>query len=670
MRLLLLLLFLPSVQPLFGQASVDSLLQVIRERGDDPQAYRAYVNLIEVYSRTDLPRAKSLAHQGLKLVREHNMLIPTSSFYTSLVSLNQNLGAIDSANHYLQLLWQLGDNQTGVDRDKVMSNYYSAAGLFYKRQGNFREAVAHLTKAAELGEKVAPPESVAGQYLNIGNTYISAGDFGKALDFHLKALRRFEAVGNKKGQSFCLQSIAEDFIELKQFDKALDYVRKSLTMKRELNDKRGITNSLSATGRSYLGLGQYDKAFDYFSQALQMNRELQLKREEARTLVNLGMVLAEKKEPVKAMAYYSQGKQVGIEANDSSVIVSADRAMAALQEPEKKEIHNEKLLVASIEQTKAAGNRMEELSLYKTLSDLYARNGEPEKSLEYTRKYYEGKDSMLSEDVRMEANRLVALYEHEKKEAEIALLKKDQQLVQGELQREKEIRYAVIAIAALLLILAIVVINRFRALGRAKRLVEMEQMRNRIARDLHDDIGSTLSSINMLSHVLLQQTPEESANAKGLERIKSHSAGIMDNMSDIVWAINPKNDTGEKMLLKMKDFAASILEPLNIRYRFVEEGPVRQLRLDPEQRRDLYLMFKEAVNNAAKYSRCTELEILLSAEKHSLHLTVRDNGLGFYPEQVRPGNGLHNLQERSGGSMKLTTRPGSGTKVEMQVVAK
>ncbi|HEY1021838.1 MAG TPA: ATP-binding protein, partial [Flavisolibacter sp.] len=288
----------------------------------------------------------------------------------------------------------------------------------------------------------------------------------------------------------------------------------------------------------------------------------------------------------------------------------------------------------------------------------------------YKEMYYQGKDSLLSKEVQLEISRLEEQYKSEKKEAEIALLKKDQQIIQSELKRQKQNYYAVIAVASLMLLLALLLVNRYKVVHRARRQVEMEKMRNHIAKDLHDDIGSTLSSIHILSRVLVQQATSGVTDIAGLQKINEHSSAIMESMSDIVWAINPQNDTAEKMLYKMKEFAAEMLDPLNIQYNFITKGDFENLKLDPQKRRDLFLIFKESVNNAAKYSKCRNITIRLSIEERTIQMHVTDDGEGFDQQTVKKGNGLRNLKERSqavGGTLQYISRMGAGTSVQLDL---
>jgi two-component system sensor histidine kinase UhpB len=255
-------------------------------------------------------------------------------------------------------------------------------------------------------------------------------------------------------------------------------------------------------------------------------------------------------------------------------------------------------------------------------------------------------------------------------------------------------------------LVGVLVFARNRAIQRARRVIELEKMRNHIARDLHDDMGSALSSIHILSRMPAggngSSVSAEGGGGRGgdadggrsggeteggrsggsrggdadgsrngdarLRKIHEHSGLILENISDIVWTINPGNDSLEKTIYKMREFAADICEPLEIAYIVSQDGEFKSIRLGPRTRRDLYLVFKEAVNNAAKYSGCSKLEASIRAEGRDIVIRVCDDGAGFDRETVRSGNGLKNMEDRAArinGRLDIESAPGKGTTVTL-----
>jgi signal transduction histidine kinase len=213
-----------------------------------------------------------------------------------------------------------------------------------------------------------------------------------------------------------------------------------------------------------------------------------------------------------------------------------------------------------------------------------------------------------------------------------------------------------------------------RKLQRRLRILEqqhaLERERLRISGDLHDELASNLSSIAMFSRILQDEmaSAKEGAVPKPqlLERITTLAQESVDSIREIIWAIDPKEETLEKLLIRLRDMVAASCRAKGIHCRF-DQPKGKQLastNLPPELRRQLWLLLKEAVNNALKHSRCTEL--VLSAEYSGgiLNVVVRDNGVGFDPAKVVRGKGLGTMRTRSeqiGASLELKSGTGEGT---------
>lgn len=199
----------------------------------------------------------------------------------------------------------------------------------------------------------------------------------------------------------------------------------------------------------------------------------------------------------------------------------------------------------------------------------------------------------------------------------------------------------------------------------------IEQVRTNIARDLHDDIGSALTSINVLSQVALRKGDVNQVLTDYLKLINQTSTGSMENMSDIVWAINPRNDKLDALMSRMKEFAANLCEALNIELDFHLPTQLENIPLELSVRKNLFLIFKEAVNNAVKYSGCTVLKARFSLDDARLAMIIDNNGFGFDWEIENSGNGLRNMRERAlecNGEFHIHSTPtGNGTTIMVKI---
>jgi ligand-binding sensor domain-containing protein/two-component sensor histidine kinase len=230
------------------------------------------------------------------------------------------------------------------------------------------------------------------------------------------------------------------------------------------------------------------------------------------------------------------------------------------------------------------------------------------------------------------------------------------------------------------------------ARSRLTRLVELERVRTRIATDLHDDIGSSLSQIAILSEVVSQRVPQDNAPViEPLSLIAGTSREMVDSMSDIVWAINPERDHLSDLTQRMRRFASDILSARDINFRFRAPETEKNIRLGADLRREVYLIFKECVNNLVKHAQCAEAEIELRIVNGWIVLRIGDDGHGFDAGGVASsgnngdgngngdgvaslgGHGLGSMRRRAvalGGTFEVKSARGRGTVSTLKVPAR
>ncbi len=206
--------------------------------------------------------------------------------------------------------------------------------------------------------------------------------------------------------------------------------------------------------------------------------------------------------------------------------------------------------------------------------------------------------------------------------------------------------------------------------NRMQKVRDISRIRNKIASDLHDDLGATLSSISILSELVNQQVKDQSPQASSLlEKIGSSSRQMIESVNDMVWSINPQNDSFENIIKRMRTFASEILNAKDIVFHFDFDKNLVQSKLKMDMRRNFYLIFKEAVNNVAKYSGATNAFVMIWNHDTNLKMTIRDDGNGFEMDTLNGGNGLINMQQRAAimkARFNLESIPGKGTTIELE----
>lgn len=562
---------------------------------------------------------------SLALALANNNAHQTSDAYEGIAHSFLRLTQLDSARDYLQK----GLSFAVKSNDYVgQSDLYNLWGNIFLEEGNDAEAINKFIMAARLQDSlVHDPVRQSRALLNIANIENKLGNSDKALGYAREAQVMSDKGVFNLGFAYASQLLGRIFRKQKKLEDALFEYKKALSLYQRLGEKRSVAETFQNMGNIYWDKGDFKEAQNQYSAALQIAKDISNHALMAHGYSSLGSVFLELKQFEKAIAYTDSAQIAGKKINNPYTVLEA----------------------------------------YQMLSDIHQKQRHYKEALDYFQKYAALKDSLVEIGSKADIEELEMKYQNEKKITEIELLKSEKQLQALALSRERA-NLIIVALALIsVIIISILLINRYRVINRTKRQVAMERMRNSIARDLHDDIGSTLSSINILSKVALL---EKNGNAQNhLQRIGEQSARMMEDLGDMVWSVNPRNDSMSQVIIRMREFATEIFELKGIEYKF-NITTTEALTLTAEQRKNLFLIFKETVNNAAKYSRASLVEIDLEQKDQQLVLNVKDNGRGFDEKTVQTGNGLRNLRERAreiNGNLVLKSVLHKGTEVELQL---
>ncbi|RZM20653.1 MAG: hypothetical protein EOO88_35550, partial [Pedobacter sp.] len=219
-----------------------------------------------------------------------------------------------------------------------------------------------------------------------------------------------------------------------------------------------------------------------------------------------------------------------------------------------------------------------------------------------------------------------------------------------------------------ILVLAVFLLAYILYRSRLKQIKKIYEVRSSISRSLHDEVGATLSSINIYSDVARTKTNDPSIKQL-VDKVYDASANAMENMSDIVWYVNPKNDLLENLLVRMREYALPLLEAKGINVLFDAGENTEDLKTTMEQRHNLYLIFKEGINNALKYAQAKNISIVLAKEGNLVTMEIKDDGKGFDVANHYSGNGITNMQFRAKairGLLHINAAPNTGTTITLR----
>lgn len=204
----------------------------------------------------------------------------------------------------------------------------------------------------------------------------------------------------------------------------------------------------------------------------------------------------------------------------------------------------------------------------------------------------------------------------------------------------------------------------------SRQRLRLSNLRNKISQDLHDEVGATLSGIALYAHLAQKQSSQgqPSKAAESLQIINSNAKEMVKKLSDIVWAVNPVNDSFEQLMQRLEEYAMEAGLPKGVEVISKHGDEMTRVKLSMEIRKNIYLIGLEAVNNAIKHSGCRVIKIEAGMSRNNLHLLIADDGKGFESEAIKRGNGLVNMQSRAreiGGNLSVSNQRPRGVQVEL-----
>ncbi|MFI5134498.1 MAG: tetratricopeptide repeat protein [Chitinophagales bacterium] len=617
------------------QNKIDSILTLLKNDKEDTNQV-GHLNSLAYDLKSNNPdTAIYFARKALALASKLNFKIGIGNAYFQIGAAKINLGNFDDAlknsDSALQIYNELLTSEKSVGKSNILkqkANAYNNIGVSYWCQGNYPEALKNHLAALKIREEIEDKQGIASSYGNIGTVYKSQRNYTEALKNYFAALGIMQQIGNKPGIAATYNNIGIIYFDQGNYSEALKNSSASLEIKKQLGDKEAIAKSYTSIGNIYDGQGNYPGALQSYFATLKIMNEIGDKDGIAKTYINIANIYAKQKNASQASQYLNKGLAIAKE------IGSLEGIMAT----------------------------------YSSLAELDAAHGNYKQGLEHYKLFITYRDSIFNEKKTQKLVQTEMQYEFAKKEDSTKAVQEKKDILEAAaLQNQKLQKYFSFGVAILLIILAVVLFNRYRL----RQSLQLQKIRNKISSDLHDDIGSTLSSIAIYSELANEEVKEKSIKATSLlKSINENSRSAVESMSDIVWAINPKNDRFENILQRMRTFASGILEAKNIELVFRASASLSELKLSLEKRKNLYLIFKEAVNNAAKYSGCRNCSIRLWLEGKILNMEIADDGSGFDTNHSTTGNGLVNMRKRSEemqSHLDVQSTMGKGTTVKLSL---
>jgi two-component system sensor histidine kinase UhpB len=537
----------------------------------------------------------------------------------------------------------LSTQRTDTNRVKLLNKI----SMFYLGY-NADSSLIYAQQALDLAGKLNYEPGIYNAEEYLCSSLTTLGNYPLALDFGLKGLATSKKIGDPYFIGLANVRLVTCYYYLGDYNTSLEYVRE---LEKIVKESHPDSLAFVCCNMSMLfdAMHQPDSAMLYAKKCYKGLKGWHYLGYYNEIYTLMGNAYASKGSNDSALFYYKTGIPIAIEHYSETDLIENYNGIAkvfmATGNLDSAVWYAKKVLAEKLGKTYPLGI----LKATNLLAGVYELQNKPDSSLKYLKKAIVLKDSLFNREKTI-AIQNINYKEHEKqKEIEAARIKSRNQFI---------MYFSLAGLLALLVITGISLRNN--------RLKQLQNMRNSIADDLHDDIGSTLSSIGIMSELAKAKSPEALTL---LASIEESTNTIQENMSDIVWAVNPKNDRFENVLQRMNQFASEILEAKNIELDFTSDASLSALRITMGQRKNFYLFFKEAINNAAKYSDAKKVSVWITQKDHQVEMNISDNGKGFDTSKIFNGNGMSTLRKRGAelcADFKIQSLIKEGTVVKLK----
>lgn len=580
---------------------------------------------------------------------------------------------------------------------------YNDLGYTWGAKGEISKQAEYLVKSIRIYENYFPDTygELGAAYNNLSTVYYGLNDRVKAIEYAKKSLQYREKSGDVSRLSIGCCNISQYYTGINN-EEAEKYLQLCVKYALQSKEERRIIHSYVTAANLYFNNNKITEAFDFELKAISALEKTQRDQAMLARRYMAAAISANRlgKDSALVLGYFSKSMSILSQTRDRanlrdlyfqlSNFYSGNQNYAAAYDNYRKYILYRDSLVS--DNTKASiaeiNTRYETEKKDKEIIRLNTAQQIRQLEIEKQRAVIEGNAAvalqkqneidLLSKTKELQEARISQQEEELVKKELIAtanqqqlqLANKEKQLQERTIRDQKNFRNFLLAGLGLFVLLGYLFFNRYQLKKKLEQQESLLAMRNHISQDLHDDIGASLSNINILNELARRNLSQPEKSAGYLSKASEDIQRISESLSDIVWNINPRYDQLDTLFVRMKRYAADMFDGKNINSRFEFPETESGIQLSMTQRRDLYLIFKEAVNNLVKYSGATEALVKLATENNQLKLLISDNGKGFDRSLLRTGNGLHNMEQRalaSGGVLNIRSAPGKGTKVELDM---
>lgn len=566
---------------------------------------------------------------------------------------------------------------------KGIAQAYNDLGIIYIDKANYRRAADYLENALKIREESNDLTGIASVHNKLGIIDQKQGRLKDALEHQISALKIFQQLGQDKWIGYSFNNIAIIHNNLGNLEKALEYHQKALEYRIKLNDREGETTSYGNMANLYANMKDTLQAVDFYKKAVDLSRELKNDELLSANLSNMANIFLAGKKYDEALKLYSESLSIREKLDDSKGISSTLSRIGTVYTETGKYREAAKALKRSLNLAQTISTIEEQLSSLLGLAKLKAMTNQPDSAIYLMKLYIATKDSVYDARIKQQILDVQSQYETDKLEQDLELVKKEKEFTEIKLQNRKIQLLLLISVFISLAGAGIFLFYRHqqkqKSAAAAERIREQEvrmnavfeaqeEERRRIARELHDGVGQTISAIRMNYQSFATKVPGNEMTP-GFKKVEE----MLDNAGKEVRSISHQMIPRELEQFGLVSAIEGMLH-LNlaqgaIQHQFEHSGFSE--RINPQTELVLFRILQELISNVIKHSKATVLNVQLVKLKSHVALTVSDNGVGFDVEKKeKNGIGLLNIASRVDGlkgHLHYESAHGGGTTVTIRI---
>lgn len=557
------------------------------------------------------------------------------------------------------------------DNDSI--TFYEQKGQEAYEKGNYEEAEKFYLRIAETARKNNFPK-----YLevlnNLGNIVAYAGKSEAAIGYYQEALRNIDKSNNPiEFEAKIMKNIGATYSDLKDFKNASSYLNKAEIIARKTNNNELIADCLNNRGIIYEQIDSIPKALEMYSQARMFYQRIGNPERLALVYINIGVISKNleqwelAKNSCDSALYYS--RIIGNEFYISATLNNMGNVLSGM----KRYDEAIKVTTEALEISRKIGQPDLEQNCLSSLSDQYHAKGDDKNAYLWQKEFIALHDSIINIERVDALTEMETRFDVEKKELELDRLSADNKLIEAENKRARLYQF-ILAIGLLVVIAGAMAIARIRNLRHKRKELELvamteKQERERIAKDMHDELGSGISRITWITASVAQNVNDEKQKSQ-IASIENIADQLSNGMKSLIWLLNSGNVQWSVLSGRIREMAAQLSEEFDFKLSFNQNGLNENPVVKQNAARDLFLLCKEVLNNSVKYSSAKNIELLFTNTNNRFTAFLSDDGEGFDANKIERGHGLNNIQRRAadlGGSAELKSSPKSGTKWQIDI---